>query len=76
MEGERREVREGGGGVVLEREGGEGVLRPESCSSSDRSMSTRSMLGRSCVSRRRCKQNCELTGVRYSDAPMDLPALS
>ena len=53
QEGEEEEKgREGGGGVVLEREGGEGVLRPESCSSSDKSKSTRSMLGRSCVSRR------------------------
>ena len=53
QEGEEEEKeREGGGGVVLERKGGEGVLRPESCSNSDKSRSTRSMLERSCVSRR------------------------
>ena len=53
QEGEDEEKgREGGGGVVLERKGGEGVLRPESCSSSDKSKSIRSMLERSCVSRR------------------------
>ena len=44
QEGEEEEKeREGGGGVVLERKGGEGVLRPESCSSSDKSESIRSM---------------------------------
>ena len=45
QEGEEEEKgREGGGGVVLERKGGEGVLRPESCSSSDKRESIRSML--------------------------------